>query len=541
MVTPFLVHQVRLLLWVGIFDSVSAEITVGTKILRGSYNYTINALQGTPSILNEGARQLGDKARMLLEEDAPNVSSNSEVSISAKETEFGFCRDSNDSKRVGKYCGCHQIPGQSECYNRFIGTPWVSCTSYHAPDRMCYGYSKSKVEPANCPPGCTTFNGTGAVKEYAGNGLKDAIVFLREATDIDCAISGFWKINEEIIVRFWKVDWDLSFFHFVGRGQCIDEGTRTYATWYASTGVTFSQCRVACGSSLACLGFEVSDSGACYLRYDADGFPEQAPDPLLSNSDFGDDGTGNIGGTAEPFDRYCYGRPSDGNGQTPAAPDGHYWRVMFFSESGSWAFGDEGTREGSLDVVRDRPAAFDECSASSPQVSKLSDAVFAKDVKVWWGTKEQDVWAGLPSATQAAHTWQMLDDAAAWDHTLLGGGSRCPIAKDVASLVGQLHWVQHALMGLRGCSPMTFARLSPETASLDQGGWLHVLGYNWKFAAEIFIRRLVYQRRQAVANENCFKKLLDNFWDNRSNVTFADVRTGLNASNCMELIPIGPR
>lgn len=337
---------------------------------------------------------------------------------------------------------------------------------------------------------------------------------LQQSPDADCALSGFWAIGDDVVARFWRMEYDLGLYEYVGRGQCKDGGGRVYGSWSTTSGgATFDQCRMACDASSACVGFEFSEAGVCSVRYDIEGLPLEAPKPFLTEHHDGDDGTGPVVSTSKPWGQVCYRKHPEAASQIASkSVHGHFWRVMYYPRQGVWAYGDGGTKEAALEVGEERPEDLQQCKQQAP--STAAKAPFAQGVSVWWGTNEMSMWAGIPTETPSPPTWQGISDIRAWDPSAaLGGGSHCPEARDIRRLVGQWQSVQHAVWGWSGCKATEFGRLAPELAELSDDGLLEVIRYRWKFGLEIFIRRVIMAEGYHIVDEDCFQtKLLDKLW-----------------------------
>jgi len=362
---------------------------------------------------------------------------------------------------------------------------------------------------------------------------------LAEAVDPACAVTGFWEIELKdmgikVVARMWKASKDLGMFQFVGRGQCKDQNDRTYASLFTESGVSLDACKAACEDSAPCLAFEVTDLGACFLRYSVDDFPPEEPKRWLE--EWGDDASGSIHGVTVPFDRYCYRKLDEDAGNPVKGSNGGYWRVMWFPKEDTTFYKQEvSTKEAPLEVGSAQPQDFPDCLRNGATVA--ASAPFASGLQVIWGLREMFVWAGVPSAKSKDHTWRRLNDTAAWDQTFDQTASRCPNAEDVTELDGQISWLNLALGGLGNCNAGNFLRLSPDTLQLDEGGWKQVVYESFRYGGEVFVRRMLFKRYQAVADEACFRALVDMIWDQRVQLTYAGINARLDASTCMTLVP----
>lgn len=359
-----------------------------------------------------------------------------------------------------------------------------------------------------------------------------------QAQDPDCALSGFWKINDDVIARFWRVAFELGFYQYAGRGQCRDGGGRPYGSWSPGPGGGVPECRVACDASPGCVGFEISTDGkTCSALYDVASLPGNPP-TAMSNYTDGDDATGKILATSGSGDWVCYKKQAH-NLQLPPSR-GSAWRVMSFPVKNTWPYGDSSPREAPLAVVHDRPADFYQCQQPGQTADPNPTEPFVTSVSIWWGTSQLSMWGGVPAGAEFnplpnndSANWDLvLRDSASWDPTAMWGrmwGSSCDVDQGLGNLSGQLQTIQHAVWGLQRCSAHVFERVTPELASLDDDGWLQVQSYTWRFGYEIFLRRAIIQQGCQVIDEVCLASIVPTLHEERS---FVSMLNRLGPSNC---------
>lgn len=358
--------------------------------------------------------------------------------------------------------------------------------------------------------------------------------------DPSCALSGFWAINDHVVVRLWKVGYDLGLYGQAGRGQCRDGRGRAYGSWFASSNVTAEACRTVCDESRICVGFEVSGTGSCSVLYDAGGLPMQPPSSSLTSRRGGLNGQGAIVSTGAPWGQVCYRRPAEGwasqasvQGSGGQAAERRIWRATYYPRRGSWAHGEEGAKEAPVAVMQERPEDLNQCmphSSSAGFVPLHREGSFASGISVWWGTSEMILWGGHRQAPQAPD-WQSLN-ASIWDPSAVLSISPCPVAKDVRRLKGELLSVHHAVWGLRRCSLTEFVRLAPELAEISEQGWAEVVSYRWRYGYEIFARRALAEVGMEVSDEACFWELLDATWPSLRRLSLEALTQQLARSAC---------
>mmetsp|Transcript_83432 Transcript_83432/g.183359 ORF Transcript_83432/g.183359 Transcript_83432/m.183359 type:complete len:406 (-) Transcript_83432:44-1261(-) len=354
--------------------------------------------------------------------------------------------------------------------------------------------------------------------------------------DSNCALTGFWEVNEMIVARLWKAADDYGYFQFVGRGQCANGNGNTSGSWYAESGVDYLDCKTACEESDTCTAFEVTELGACYLRYRAANFDNKvSPASWLTSHSDGDLATGQVSSTVSPYDRYCYRKYSGSSGSGSQASNGGYWRAMFFpKEEEVFEKESKATKEVPLTLTTTQPSeGFSDCGNAAVGAS----APFTSSLNVWWGLRENNFWAGIPSSKVGSITYQTLNDIAAWDQTIIDVNALCPIAKDLSYLTGQWWWTLNGFFGVGDCLNTNFARLSADFAALTASGWNTVKGEDFRYGIEVYLRRMLFAQKLAVADEACFKTLHTYCWTNRASLTYSQVQDLLAASDCMTLIP----
>lgn len=329
------------------------------------------------------------------------------------------------------------------------------------------------------------------------------------------------------MARFWKSDVDLGSYQLAGRGQCADGGERKYGGW-SSPSARFDLCKAICDAAEGCVGVEFFNHGGCVVRYDVEGLAEEPPAGVLTTFHEGDDATGLVGGTREPWDRICYMKPKLAVLQeaSVADPYGGFWRLTLYARAGKWLYETVSWKEFPFAVTQQAPAAFKQCGTELPI---LAAPPYVPDTAIWWGTREIHLWAGR--STQWA-SWRYGLRTAAWDSAHALGADRCPVDAGMHALPGRRQSVEHALWGLRECSSQGFRRLSPDRAGMDEAGWAEVVAQKFRYGVEVFLLRYVDWLDRVVEDYDCFQEVVQGVWDSLDTVDFGSLLTRVGVSPC---------